>query len=95
VPALDAWSPEGFAPSPWQEAVAERDALKRDALRLVPTETALVEALLRARRAEWERDALARDLAAAKELLRKIRNRGGIASDTYRDIEAALSAKGE
>jgi hypothetical protein len=28
MPALDAWTPEGFVPSPWQEACRERDELR-------------------------------------------------------------------
>jgi hypothetical protein len=29
MPALDAWTPDGWAPSPWQEAVRERDEFAR------------------------------------------------------------------
>jgi hypothetical protein len=28
MPALDAWTPDGWAPSPWMEACRERDELR-------------------------------------------------------------------
>jgi hypothetical protein len=62
MPALDAWTPDGWAPSPWMEACRERDDLRA----LLREARDVVRAIERHYRTDAS-DALVRRIRAALE----------------------------